>query len=109
MRVDEDQPWVRMCLGQPLWNFVNACFFEYAIAVYDLQLGEQLRMRGNKEQFRRDGRSVLRKIWPQMRQDHLVHPLLSGPPSSTPWLQTPQDLARDLWAGWRHCYAYAKS
>ena len=27
MRVDEDQPWEPMHLGQPLWNFVNALFF----------------------------------------------------------------------------------
>src|SRR5512142_2972406 len=26
MRVDEDQPWLPMHLGQPLWNFVNALF-----------------------------------------------------------------------------------
>jgi NADPH-dependent stearoyl-CoA 9-desaturase len=70
---------VPMFLGQPLWNFINACFFEYAIAAYDLQLGKQLKSRGNKEQFRRDGRSVLRKIGRQMRKDYLVHPLLSGP------------------------------
>jgi NADPH-dependent stearoyl-CoA 9-desaturase len=24
MRVDEDQRWVPMFLGQPLWNFINA-------------------------------------------------------------------------------------
>src|ERR1700716_2833281 len=28
MRVDEDQRWVPLNLGQPLWNFINACFFE---------------------------------------------------------------------------------
>src|SRR3954454_9387234 len=31
MRVDEDQRWVPFYLAQPLWNFVNACFFEYGI------------------------------------------------------------------------------
>jgi len=36
MRVDEDQRWVPMFLSQPLWNFINACFFEYAMAAYDL-------------------------------------------------------------------------
>ena len=39
MRVDEDQRWHPMHLGQPLWNFINACFFEYGIAAYDLELG----------------------------------------------------------------------
>ena len=37
MRVDEDQPWHPMHLGQPLWNFLNALFFEYGIAAYDLE------------------------------------------------------------------------
>ncbi|MGH3346350.1 MAG: fatty acid desaturase family protein, partial [Nocardioides sp.] len=38
MRVDEDQTWQPMHLGQPIWNFLNACFFEYGIAAYDLEL-----------------------------------------------------------------------
>ena len=40
MRVDEDQPWTPSTSRQPLWNFINACFFEYGIAAYDLELGE---------------------------------------------------------------------
>ena len=44
MRVDEDQRWHPMYLAQPLWNFINACFFEYGIAAYDLELGRNLRM-----------------------------------------------------------------
>ena len=42
MRVDEDQRWHPMYLAQPLWNFINACFFEYGIAAYDLELGKNL-------------------------------------------------------------------
>ena len=42
MRVDEDQRWHPFYLGQPLWNFINACFFEYGIAAYDLELGKNL-------------------------------------------------------------------
>ena len=42
MRVDEDQPWHPMHLGQPLWNLINAMFFEYGIAAYDLELARWL-------------------------------------------------------------------
>ena len=42
MRVDEDQKWHPLYLAQPLWNFINACFFEYGIAAYDLELGKNL-------------------------------------------------------------------
>src|ERR687889_2859114 len=80
MRVDEDQRWHPSNLGQPLWNFVNACIFEYGIAAYDLELGKQLKGRGeDKEKFRADAREVRRKIGRQMRKDYVVHPLLSGP------------------------------
>jgi NADPH-dependent stearoyl-CoA 9-desaturase len=99
MRVDEDQPWVPMYVGQPVWNFLNACLFEYGIAAYDLELGAYLQGRGkDKETFRRDARKVLRKIGRQMRKDYLVHPLLSGP-SFLPTLaaNATANLVRNLW------------
>jgi NADPH-dependent stearoyl-CoA 9-desaturase len=80
-------------------NFITACIFEYAIAAYDLRLGEQLKGRGNKEQFRREGRSVLRKIGRQMRKDYLLHPLLSGPSFfHTLAANATANLVRNLWA-----------
>ena len=80
MRVDEDQRWTPAYLGQPLWNFLNMCVFEYGIAAYDLELGAYLKGRGkDRETFRRDAKKVLRKIGRQMRKDYVLHPLLSGP------------------------------
>ena len=80
MRVDEDQRWTPALLGQPFYNLLNACFFEYGIAAYDLELGAYLKGRGkDRETFRRDAKRVLRKIRRQAGKDYLVHPLLSGP------------------------------
>ncbi|MGY1617267.1 fatty acid desaturase family protein [Geodermatophilus sp. SYSU D00691] len=81
MRVDEDQRWHPLYLLQPLWNFVNACFFEYGIAAYDLELGANLatKERRGKPEFRAGVRAVLGKIRKQATKDYLVHPLLSGP------------------------------
>jgi len=80
MRVDEDQPWHPMHLGQPLWNFVNAMFFEYGIAAYDLELRGQLRRgKHHSEKFKREAKAVLGKIRKQVTKDYVVHPLLSGP------------------------------
>ena len=79
MRVDEDQRWVPAYLGQPIYNFLNMCFFQYGIAAYDLEIGKQLAGRGDKEEFRRNGKTVLRKVGRQARKDYLLHPLLSGP------------------------------
>jgi linoleoyl-CoA desaturase len=80
MRVDEDQPWIPMYLGQPLWSFVNACFFEYGIAAYDLELGAVIAKKQTGDpDFRRRARQVLVKIGRQVRKDYVIHPLLSGP------------------------------
>ncbi|GIE99788.1 fatty acid desaturase family protein [Paractinoplanes rishiriensis] len=81
MRVDEDQRWHPAHLGQPLYNFVNACFFEYGIAAYDLELGKNLatRERRRDPKFRAALKQVRRKIGKQMLKDYVIHPALSGP------------------------------
>ncbi len=85
MRVDEDQRWSPFHLGQPLWNFINACFFEYGIAAYDLELGKNLasEKRRSDPEFKARYRQVLKKIRGQVTKDYLLHPLLSGPSAPT--------------------------
>ena len=80
MRVDEDQPWQPFFLAQPFWNFLNACFFEYGIAAYDLELRGAIRRGRTKDpKFRAEAKAVLRKIRRQATKDYVVHPVLSGP------------------------------
>jgi linoleoyl-CoA desaturase len=99
MRVDEDQRWVPMYLGQPLWNFLNACVFEYGIAAYDLELGQHLRDKTTSDPaFRANVKKVLHKMRRQATKDYVVHPLLSGP-SFLPTLaaNAVANLARNVW------------
>jgi fatty acid desaturase len=81
MRVDEDQKWYPAYLAQPLWNFINAMFFEYGIAAYDLELGKNLatKKRRQNPDFKARYKQVFKKIRGQMTKDYVVHPLLSGP------------------------------
>ena len=98
MRVDEDQKWVPMYLGQPLYNFLNACFFQYGIAAYDLEVGKYLKGRKDKEVFRRDGKKVLAKVARHATRDYLLHPLLSGPSFfHTMGANAVANLVRNLW------------
>jgi fatty acid desaturase len=79
LRVDEDQEWKPRHLVQPLWNFLNACFFEYGIAAYDLELGETLReKRGFTPELKTRIRGTLRKAGKQVTKDYVLFPLLSG-------------------------------
>ncbi len=100
MRVDEDQRWVPMYLAQPVWNFINACFFEYGIAAYDLELLKNLpsKRRRSAPVFKAKVRQTLRKIGKQMTKDYVVHPLLSGPSfAQTMGANFVANLVRNLW------------
>jgi len=80
MRVDEDQPWRPFYVLQPVWNFFNACIFEYGIAAYDLELrGAVASGRTKTAEFKERARKVVTKVRRQVTKDYVVHPLLSGP------------------------------
>ena len=100
MRVDEDQRWHPFYLAQPLWNLVNACFFEYGIAAYDLELGKNLRSRTRRRspEFKARAKQVLKKIRGQVLKDYVLHPLLSGPSFlHTIAANATANLIRNLW------------
>jgi linoleoyl-CoA desaturase len=103
MRVDEDQKWHPMFLAQPLWNFLNACFFEYGIAAYDLELGKNLSIPKEKrsDAFKANLKSTLKKIRKQATKDYVVNPALALPTGSfVPTLAAnfTANLVRNLWS-----------
>ncbi|WP_328992818.1 acyl-CoA desaturase [Kribbella sp. NBC_01245] len=100
MRVDEDQRWYPLYLAQPLWNFLNACVFEYGVAAYDLELGKNLatKKRRTDPEFKARVKQVLKKIRGQVTKDYVVHPLLSGPSFlHTIAANATANLVRNLW------------
>src|ERR1700727_68234 len=85
-------------VAQPLWNLINACFFQYGIAAYDLKIGKYLKGKTDKEEFRRQSRNVLAKIRRHATRDYLLHPLLSGPSAvTTLTANLTANLVRNLW------------
>ncbi|MGZ8744949.1 MAG: fatty acid desaturase family protein, partial [Nocardioides sp.] len=102
MRMDEDQEWQPRYLVQPLWNFFNACIFEYGIAMYDLDLGESLReKKGFSPEMRASIRKTIAKVRKQVTKDYVVHPLLSAPTGSflpTLAANATANLVRNVWS-----------
>ena len=98
MRVDEDQRWKPFYLAQPLWNFINACLFQYGIAAYDLEIGKYLKGRVDKADFRARAKRVLAKIRRHATRDYVLWPLLSGPSALTTLAaNATANLVRNLW------------
>jgi linoleoyl-CoA desaturase len=91
-----------MHLGQPVWNLLNALFFEYGIAAYDLELRGQLR-RGKQhtEKFRREAAAVLRKLRKQVAKVYLVHPgfsMVTGSFIPTALANFTANTVRNVWS-----------
>jgi linoleoyl-CoA desaturase len=102
MRVDEDQAWHPMHLGQVGLNFLNALFFEYGIAAYDLEFrGAIARGKLKDPKFRREFKAVRAKIRRQVTKDYVVHPALSvltGSFLSTMAANFTANTVRNLWS-----------
>jgi fatty acid desaturase len=98
LRMDEEQRWSKVYLGQPLYNVILALGFEYFIAAQDLEIGRYLKGKKDKAQFKAERSLVLTKIRKQMQKDYLLHPLLSGP-SFVPTLlaNATANLVRNIW------------
>ena len=79
LRVDDAQEWQPRHLFQPFWNAVNACFFEYGIALYDLEFGDTLRSgEGFPPEMRDRLKVALRRAGRQLAKDFVIWPVLSG-------------------------------
>ena len=100
MRVDEEQPWKPRFLAQPVWNFFNACLFEYGIAAYDLQLGDSFRTgRGLSDDQLVRLRETLRKVGRHAAKDYVLMPLLSGRSfRHTVTANATANLVRNVWS-----------
>ncbi|MGC2372434.1 MAG: acyl-CoA desaturase [Solirubrobacteraceae bacterium] len=99
LRMSEQEPWRPYYLGNPLYAALLAIFFQYGVALHDLEteriaagemtLGEKRPMLGD----------IWRKVRGQTLKDYVLFPLLSGP--SLPLVlagNATANLTRNLWA-----------
>jgi linoleoyl-CoA desaturase len=79
MRVHPDQPWHPVYLAQPIYAIGIAAWFEWGIALYDIDLGGV--RNGTKEwpEAKADLIALGHKAWRQVGRDYILFPLLAGP------------------------------
>lgn len=99
LRMSEEQPWRPYYLGNPLWAALLAVFFEYGVALHDLEV-ERI---ASGETSLAEKRELLRGIWAKVRRqaakDYVLFPALSGPLFAFPLAgNATANLVRNLWA-----------
>jgi fatty acid desaturase len=99
LRMSEEQAWHPYYLGNPLYAALLALFFQYGVALHDLEV-ERLR---SGETTWSDKRDIAAGIWHKVRRqaakDYLLFPLLAGP--GAPFVlagNATANAARNLWS-----------
>jgi fatty acid desaturase len=99
LRMSEDQPWRPYYLGNPVWAALLATFFQYGVALHDLEVERP----PSNEADAAEKRELLKGIWQKVRRqtlkDYAMFPALSGPLFAFPLAgNAAANLTRNLWA-----------
>ena len=99
LRVTRDQKWHPINLGQPVYNALLAAFFQYGVALHDLNLRAIRKGTKDKNVLRRQLSQIGRKMGRQLGKDYVLFPLLTGPQFvSTLTANATANLMRNLWS-----------
>jgi fatty acid desaturase len=79
LRMSRDQKWTPYNLGQPVYNFLLAAFFEWGVALHDLDI-ESIR-KGEKDPklLKKQLKQIGDKVGKQALKDYVMYPALTGP------------------------------
>jgi NADPH-dependent stearoyl-CoA 9-desaturase len=99
LRMSEDQPWRRRDLGNPVYALLLALFFQWGVAVHDLEVD---RIEAGEITWD-DKRDILRAVWRkgrrQVLKDYALFPLLAGPGAPfTAAGNLTANLVRNVWS-----------
>jgi linoleoyl-CoA desaturase len=99
LRITRDQPWHPVYLAQPLTNALLATFFQYGVALHDLNLKDIRKGRKDMRVVARQLKQIGRKVGRQTIKDYVLFPLLTGPQfASTLTANATANLMRNLWS-----------
>jgi len=79
LRMDEGQEWRPYYLGNPLYAFLLMTFFEWGVALHDLEVDELVAGRRTWAENREIGARIWRKVKKQTFKDYVLFPALTGP------------------------------
>jgi fatty acid desaturase len=99
LRMSEDQEWRPYYLGNPIYATLLATFFQYGVAMHDLETERIAAGEATLGEKREMAQEIWRKVRGQWLKDYVLFPALSGP--SFPFVlagNATANLTRNLWA-----------
>ena len=79
LRMDEDQKWRPYYLGNPVYAFLLMTFFEWGVALHDLETENILPASAPGKRPRRSASRSCKKMGKQTLKDYVLFPALTGP------------------------------
>src|SRR5690348_7763923 len=99
LRMDPAQKWNPYYLGNPLWAFLLMTFFQYGVALHDLETENLISGKRKWSDNKQLWRGIWRKTGKQTLKDYVLFPVLTGPLfASTITANATANLVRNLWA-----------
>ncbi|MBA3979001.1 MAG: acyl-CoA desaturase [Alcanivorax sp.] len=98
MRLSDDQPWKPQYLFQPAYNWILAAFFQWGVALHDVEF-ERIGRGKSFAEARKQLSGIWKKARKQVFKDYLLFPALAGPGFVfTLAGNVTANLIRNLWA-----------
>lgn len=79
LRLFPEQRWSPFYLGQPIYAALLALFFQWGVAIQDLDIGRVFKGKKSWKQLWKETKPVGKKTLRQLGKDYLLFPLLAGP------------------------------
>ena len=99
LRMDEDQPWHPYYLGNPIYAFLLMVFFEWGVALHDLEVENIVKGTREWEQNKPLHEAIMRKVRRQALKDYVLFPALTGPLFPLTFVgNASANLIRNIWA-----------
>jgi fatty acid desaturase len=99
LRMDEDQKWHPYYLGNPVYAFLLMVFFEWGVALHDLEVENLVKGTRRLEENKALHAGIMRKVRRQAVKDYLLFPALTGPLFPLSFLgNATANLVRNVWA-----------
>ncbi|MGN6251489.1 MAG: fatty acid desaturase family protein [Marmoricola sp.] len=99
LRMDEAQPWHPYYLGNPLYALLLMVFFEWGVAMHDLEVENLVNGTRKLEENKALHAGIMRKVKRQALKDYVLFPALTGPLFPLTFAgNATANLVRNIWA-----------